>query len=427
MMTAAARGEARRAGARRQGGSLVTSRAGQQPADFTDVRATNLSVVLRFVRANAPCSRADIAASTGLNKATVSSLVAELIERRLVRETGPTERRIGRPATMIVPDGAAYAAIGLEVDSDHLAVVAIDLAGVRLLSWRRAFAGRRATPARAVAAIAALARRAVAAVVDQDREVLGLTVGVAGMVDGDGTVRLSPNLGWRDVPLRDSLVRALDTPAYPVAVENNANLAVRAEHRYGPDAGAANMVYVDGQAAISAGIIANGTLMRGGLGYSGEIGHIPVVADGPPCGCGRRGCLEAVAGIGALVRSLSGREPVDLDPEVDDLLRRARAHEPEVVNALRSAGEHLGYGLSIVANVLNPEVIVLGGYFVPLAPWLLPPAEKRLRECAVAPDAGGCRLTISSLEHSAAATGGAASILDSIDSGALPAAGRARA
>ena len=112
------------------------------------MRATNLAVVLRYIRTNAPCSRADIAASTGLNKATVSSLVAELIDRRLLRETGLTENRIGRPATMLVLDGAPYAAIGLEVNTDHLTVVAIDLAGERLLSWRRAFAGRRAPPAR---------------------------------------------------------------------------------------------------------------------------------------------------------------------------------------------------------------------------------------------------------------------------------------
>src|SRR3954447_11755954 len=146
------------------GPRVITSQAGQQPADFTDVRATNLAVVLRFVRTNAPCSRAMIAASTGLNKATVSSLVAELIDRRLLRETGLTEHRIGRPATMLVLDGAAYAAVGMEVNTDHLTVVAIDLAGERLLSWRRAFTGRHTSSAKAVAAVAALARKAVAKV-----------------------------------------------------------------------------------------------------------------------------------------------------------------------------------------------------------------------------------------------------------------------
>ena len=125
----------------RAGLSVITTQTGPQPADFTDVRATNLAVVLRFVRVNAPCSRADIAASTGLNKTTVSSLVGELIDRRLLRETGLTEHRIGRPATMIVMDGAPYAAIGLEVSTDYLSAAAMDLAGDRLLSWRRSYPG----------------------------------------------------------------------------------------------------------------------------------------------------------------------------------------------------------------------------------------------------------------------------------------------
>jgi predicted NBD/HSP70 family sugar kinase len=404
------------------GTSLITSQAGQQPADFTDVRATNLAVVLRFVRAEAPCSRADIAASTGLNKATVSSLVAELIERRLVREIGLTEHRIGRPATMIVLDGAAYAAVGIEVNTDHLTAVAIDLAGVRLLSWRRAFAGRRTPPAKAVATVAALARKAVAKVAAEDREVLGLTVGVAGLVDDSGVVRLGPNLGWRDLPLRESLVQAMDTPTIPVAVENDANLAVRAEYRYGPHAGVQNLVYVNGHAGVGAGIIADGRLLRGGLGYSGELGHVQVDPDGPRCGCGRRGCLETVASVNALISRVGGDgDPVDLDPEVDDLVRRAKAQEPLVLDALRDLGRHLGYGVSILSNVVNPEVVILGGYFVPLAPWIMPAAEAEMWDKTAAPNAGGCRLMPSTLGQGAAATGGAASILDTVDSGRLPA------
>src|SRR5918996_4395852 len=104
---------------------------GPQPADFADVRATNLAVVLRHLRMNAPCSRADIAAATGLNKATVSSLVADLIDRRLVRETGLTGRRIGRPATMLVLDGSPYAAIGVEINVDYVSAGAVVLAGGR--------------------------------------------------------------------------------------------------------------------------------------------------------------------------------------------------------------------------------------------------------------------------------------------------------
>jgi predicted NBD/HSP70 family sugar kinase len=391
------------------------------PADFSDVRATNLAVVLGYVRANAPCSRADIAASTGLNKATVSSLVGELIDRRLLRETGLTERRIGRPATMIVVDGAPYAAVGLEVNTEHLTAVAIDLAGERLLSWRRAFAGHSVSPGRAVATIAALARRALNRLHDEGRQVLGLTVGVAGLVDGDGTVRLAPNLGWRDVPLRQSLIRALGEPDLDLTIDNEANLAARAEHRYGPYAETGNLVYLSSEVGLGAGIVADGRVVRGGLGYAGEIGHVSVDPDGPECACGRRGCLEAVASIAALIRRVSPGSPMtDLEPEVEDVIRRARAQEAAVIGALRDLGRHLGYGVSLLANLVNPEVVILGGYYVPLAPWIIPAAEDELRARTVAPDAGGCRLVASALGHDAAATGAAASVLEAVDAGRMP-------
>jgi len=398
---------------------------GPRPADFADVRATNLAVVLRYVRANAPCSRADIAASTGLNKATVSSLVADLIDRRLLRETGLTEHRIGRPATMLVLDGSPYAAVGLEVNADHLTAVAIDLAGNRLLSWRRSFAGATATPRKAIAAIAGVARKAVARIGGEGKQVLGLTVGVPGLVDAKGTVRLALNLGWRDVDLQDGLTQALGAPDYPVAVENDANLAAMAEYRYGPYAGTPNLVHLTGDLGIGAGIVVDGRLLRGGQGFPGEIGHVRVAETGPECTCGRRGCLESVAGIAALIRSvapdaLADGPLTDLEPEVDEVVRRARAEEPAVLAALAEIGTHLGHGAAILANLVNPEVVVLGGYFARLAPWLLPRAEAELLYRTIAPDSGGCRLVVSELAGDAAAVGAAARALDSVDAGDLP-------
>src|SRR6185436_7898713 len=123
---------------RQTGEPLITTQHGPQPADFADVRATNLAVVLRHVRDHAPCSRADIAAVTGLNKATVSSLVADLIERRLVRESGLTERRIGRPATMLMLDGTSHAGLGVTLGAGQVTAVGLDLSGEQVLSWRRA-------------------------------------------------------------------------------------------------------------------------------------------------------------------------------------------------------------------------------------------------------------------------------------------------
>ena len=405
---------------------MISKQSGPQPADFADVRATNLAVVLRQVRTDAPCSRADIAAATGLNKATVSSLVTDLIERRLVREVGMTENRIGRPATMLVLDGAPYAAVGLEVNADYLTAVALDLGGERLLSWRRSFAGASSSPGQAIASLAALAKRAVARMVREQRRVLGLTVGVPGLVDADGVVELAPNLGWRRVDLRKSLLSALNEPHYPLLVENDANLAVLAEQRFGGRA-AGNLVYLTGSAGVGAGIVCDGRLLRGGRGFAGEFGHLPLDESGPACGCGRRGCLESLAGLGALIsRALpdaaaeAATSPSEFGPHVDEIHRLAKAGDPQVLEALAATGRHLGHGISMLANLINPEFVALGGYFTPLAPWLIPEAERELLARSVAADGGGTRIVASALDASAAAAGGAAQVLDAIDSGILP-------
>jgi predicted NBD/HSP70 family sugar kinase len=406
---------------------LISSLTTPQPVDFADVRATNLAVVLRYVRGHAPCSRADIAAATGLNKATVSSLVTDLLERRLVRETGLTENRIGRPATMLVLDGSSYAAIGLEVNADYLTAVALDLAGTRLLSWRRSFAGLNVSPGKAVAAVTALARRALAKVTKESRSVLGMTVGVPGLVDPAGVVRVAPNLGWHEVDLRGQLASALGDPpdAFPVSVDNDANLAATAEHRWGAYAGTPNLAYLTGAVGIGAGVITDGRLLRGAHGFTGELGHVQLDPAGPECGCGRRGCLEALAGVAGLLRraspdSFAEGTPSDWEPEIAEVARRARAQDKVTLDALAEVGTWLGQGAAVLANVVNPEVIILGGYFVPLAQWLLPAAQEELSQRALAPDAGGARLVASTFGHDAAATGGAATILAAVDAGNLP-------
>ncbi|MFC0529860.1 ROK family protein [Phytohabitans kaempferiae] len=403
----------------------MTARTGVQTADFADVKAANLAVVLRHVRGNAPCSRADIAAATGLNKATVSNLVADLIDRRLLREDGPSGFRIGRPATMLALDGAPYATIGVEVGSDHLTALAVDLLGHRLLSWRRSFAEHVSSPGRAVAAIAALARRAAIRAARQGRQVLGLTVGVPGLVDNDGVVHRSPHLGWSDVDLRGRLVSALRGPAYSVVVDNDANLAVLAEKRYGPYPEATNLAYLTGGAAISAGVVADGRLLRGNRGFSGAIGHLQVRPGGPPCVCGRDGCLEALAGIPALIRRVlpdadTDLTAADLAPDVQELIRRATAGDRPALDALAETGRWLGHGASTLTNLVNSEVVILGGYFAPLAPWLIPSLEVELAHRTAAPRAGGCRVAAATLGTDSTALGAAARVLDHIDSGQLP-------
>ncbi|MCZ7429418.1 ROK family transcriptional regulator [Micromonospora sp. WMMA1949] len=389
-------------------------------ADLGDVRVTNRAAVLRHVRRHAPCSRADVAARTGLNKATVSSLVAELIEHGLLRETGLTENRVGRPATMLVLDGSRYVGLGLRVGADEMVAVAAGLGGDPVLTWRRAFPAATAGPEETVKALVALVRRAVTRV-GADRTVLGLTVAVPGLVNPDGDVPVAPALGWRGVPLAASVRRALRDPGFPVAVDTEANLAVLAERRHGPYAATADLIHLTGGPSIGAGLISGGRLLRGGRGFAGEIGHLPLAADGPPCDCGRRGCLTALLGVDAVIgRLLPGDGPVtDHLPEIERIQALARAGEEPVRTGLTEIGRLLGQAVSVLSGLLDPEVVVVGGHLAALAPWLLPAAHAEL--AARTPVPPGVRLEASTLGSAAGALGGATAALATVEAGRLPA------
>ncbi len=372
---------------------MNTAGTGPQPVDFADVRATNLAVVLRYVRTAAPCSRADIAASTGLTKATVSSLVAELLDRRMLRETGLTENRIGRPATMLAIDGSGYVGLGVEVGVDHLTAVAVDLADRRVLTWRRSFVTPGRRPGRVIAEVATLTRHAAARVQAEGGTVVGFGVAVPGLVDSAGVVRRAPALDWTDVELRAGVVRALRGPDYPVSVDTSARFGAVAEYRYGALAGTAHLAYLAGPPGGGVGVINGGVPLRGANGYGGVLVE-----------------LDAL-----LERGDSGAPDLTLQGvEVEQLARRAHAGEQPVLAGLREMGCRLGRSVAVLVDLLDPAAVVLGGSYGPVAPWLLPAVAHEVRQ--IAPRAGAVRLAASTLGHEAAALGAAALPLTAIGS-----------
>jgi predicted NBD/HSP70 family sugar kinase len=397
--------------------------------DFTDVRETNLAVVVRFIRHHTPCSRAEVAAETGLNKATVSSIVTELIERGVVEEIGASEeRRIGRPAVMLTLDGRRSVALGLEVNVDYLSAAAVDLGERKVLSVHEPFPAASAGPAACVHRVAELVRSMIAQLADQNRRVIGMAVAVPGLVDLHGlAVTEAPNLGWREFPIVDRLRAELGDADFPISVENDANLAAVGEYRAGSFSHTPNLVYITGEVGIGGGLIVDGKLVRGSNGYGGEIGHMPMLPDGPRCGCGRRGCFEALVGTNAIIRAavpdLAGDsdEPItDLAPKVAEVARRAAQGDRHVVATLDRVGDWLGRSAAVLINVFNPDALILGGYFVPLATWILPRTHRTLAAHVIAPKQGGCKVALSTLGFTAAARGGAASIIDAIDTARLP-------
>lgn len=208
----------------------------------------------------------------------------------------------------------------------------------------------------------------------------------AGLIDGGrGFLHVSPNLaGWSDVPLRALFEEALGVA---VVVENDANAAAYGEWRLGAGRGLADFVCLTLGTGVGGGIIANGALYRGATGFAGEIGHAVILADGPPCSCGNRGCLEALAGAGAILRRAretaraagADRPAWGDDLTVETLARAANDGDGIARAAFAETGRFLGIGLVNVVHVLAPEAIAIGGGVAGAGDLIFAPARATMR------------------------------------------------
>lgn len=355
------------------------------PVRQGSLREHNLALVLRQVTGNARAiSRADIAALTGLTRATVSALVDELLAGRLLTEVGPAPRAgAGRPAVGLAVATNGPAGLGLEINVDYLAACVLDLTGA--VRHRAVHSGdqRTRSPRAVLAHIGRLAARAIAGAEDEGLRVAGVALAVPGLVTGDGVVRLAPNLGWRNVDVPAALDGLPALAALDLTVDNEANLAALGELHAQP-AGPANFLYVSGEIGIGAGLVLGGALLRGARGWSGELGHVAIRPDGPRCRCGARGCLEQYAGQEAIVHAaglpVSPGEAATGQAVTGRLAELAGAGHEAVRRALAQAGTALGVAVAGVVNLLDVDTIVLGGSYAPLTPWLSPGVRQEIAD-----------------------------------------------
>jgi predicted NBD/HSP70 family sugar kinase len=392
----------------------IGSLGGGLTADQVAVRRHNLAVVMKHLRAHGARSRARVAAETGLNKATVSSLVAELAERGLVSE-GATERgSVGRPGLVMELDAETYVALGAEVGIDYISVLAMNLRGEAVAERRVPLDVAGLSPDQVLRLLAKALKGLFGPLVKRGSRAVGLTLAVPGIVEpATGTVFDAPNLGWRQTSVVEPLRRYLGDPEFPILLDNEANLAALAELEVRGAAAAQELLLLTGSVGVGGGVVSGGGLLRGARGFAGEIGHMQVDRGGRPCRCGRDGCWETVVGLNALLGLAAAKNDPVRDPSVDvvqrleELRSRAEAGDKRTLRALNEVGDWLAAGCGTLINVFNPEVLVLGGYFAVLGPWFGPRVSEDIGQHVFAPDAGGCRIELSTLGFSAAVRGGA--------------------
>ncbi|RUQ98060.1 ROK family transcriptional regulator [Labedella endophytica] len=315
--------------------------------------SVNLSTILRRVHRSGPASRAELTRETGLNRSTISGLVAELVDRGLVVEVEPrSTKQVGRPSPVVQasPDVVAIAIVP-EIDAITMALVTFDR---QVLARRRFETETIPTVARAVEVSRSLLEELRHELTPGHR-IAGIGVAVPGLVRAaDGCVRWAPHLDWHDEPLGSLLEEAT---GFPVLAANDANLGARAENLFGAAVDATHMLYMNGgPSGIGGGIIVNGELVNGAEGYAGEFGHNRVAA--PPDASATEGELEESVNQQRLLGVLGLRSA-----SLDELEAALVADErPEVRAEVHRQLGILSVGVRNMINILNPEKVVLGGF-----------------------------------------------------------------
>ncbi len=367
-------------------------------SNISKVKAHNLSAVLSMLRQYEFVSRAHLAELTGLSTTTISNLVSELLEQGIVTEEGaikPAPRQgAGRPRTSLRLVPEARYAVGVHIGVGQIRVAVADLRAQHLntLSMGHSLDS---SASEVMGDVAALVDRALAqSGVDRDK-VVGLGVGASGLVNPHTGVNvMAPNLGWRDVPIRDLLVQEL---ALPVCVDNNARTMALGEALFGVGRDVHALAFVYARIGVGAGFVVGERLFRGSAAGAGEIGHTTIIPDGgEPCRCGNNGCLETLVSEPAIVHlaeALAAREPngilaAQLQGEQGTAIERifgaARAGDRATQAMLEERACYMGIALANLVNVLNPDMIVLGGIFAQGQDLLLPTVERVLRQRAFA-------------------------------------------
>lgn len=335
-----------------------------------ELRRHNLAAVLERLHLGGPVSRSQLASMTGLNRSTIADLIGELTDLGLIEEgPGPVGSGPGRPSPVVRarPQGAVVLAVELTVDS--IAVATVGLGGHVYNHIRVARPRERFSPEETVQDVARLAGPLLDSLpANHDR--IGVGVAVAGITRrSNGFVHQAPNLGWRDVPIATMLSDELGFTE-PVLVANEADLGALGEHRRGIHPGVRDMIYVSGEVGIGTGVIHDGKPLLGAAGYAGEAGHTLINPEGQECRCGAVGCWETEAGEAALLRHAGSPANATGLRALDVIAERAAAGHKATLLAIGEVGRWLGLGVGDLINLFNPEVVVLGGLYQRLFPYL---------------------------------------------------------
>ncbi|PBB84520.1 ROK family transcriptional regulator [Mesorhizobium sp. WSM3876] len=341
-------------------------------------RALNRRLILNMIRADGPMSRAEMATRSGLSPAAVTFVVSELLNENILVEG---EASLGAPGRRPIPIKINYAGrlvVGLKLMVGAIDCVLTDLATTPLVS--RQVTVRDPSPQSTVEACATAVSKLLA-----DRkapagaELSGIGIAVPGVID-QGVCRLSHRFNWVDVPIAAMLAELVHVPVW---ADDDTNAFALAQQLFGLGRHHRTVGALAIGAGISCAVVIDGAVHHGASGAAGKLGHSIYDPNGPPCECGRRGCLQTFFSEPALVRRWRDGKGISGAVTRHDMVDAARAGDEMAVHLLSEAGEGIGRFLGAFCNTVDPEVIVAGGEAVTFGDFLFEPMRRALERHAM--------------------------------------------
>jgi len=311
--------------------------------------------------------------------------------------------------------------LGVDLGGTKVETALVDAAGRIVASQRRPTQPEKG-PDAVIADIVACVETCLG---EAGKAAQSLGVGVAGQLDRTGTLRFSPNLGWRNVSLKVKLEEAL---GIPVVIDNDVRAATRGEWRHGAGQGVNDLVCLFVGTGIGGGVVSGGRILEGCSNTAGELGHMTIVADGRRCHCPNRGCLEAYAGGWAIAER--AQEAVRADPQAGQRLvalagdikqisaatvsQACSDGDPLARRLVEETAQYLAAGVVGIINAFNPCLLVLGGGVIQGRPEYVSEVERVVRENALQAAVQGLRIVMAALGDKAGVIGAAALARDKI-------------
>ena len=363
----------------------LTKRQDLKIVDINDIRNINQTVLLHLIRERQPISRVDIARITGLRPGTISSIVNRLIRKGVIFEGAEGPSSGGRKPTYLNINAENAYILGIDIGVRDTAYAVSDFNG-RILKQKNTITDGdpREFIAKLGDEINKLVKREYSRV-----KFAGVGVSVPGLIRREtGEVAVSPNLGWKDLPLKSLLEAQLELPVF---VENDANAAAFSELWYGPldEIKVKTLLYILVVDGLGCGLIINGELHVGSKVGMGGFGHMCIEPNGELCSCGRKGCWETLASESATIaryHRLMSNKNGSITTSMTDIIAQANRGEAKAVAAITATAEYLGDGIASLAHGLSPESIVIGGEIAAAWSLLEPVIIERVKSQYIIPE-----------------------------------------